>query len=208
MTPLEYQLQNYNLEFEGLTQEDGGRGILIYIHESLQYNKLDPDKILKLDAKIRCDFVACELKLSGNDKLLFCNAYRSPSCTQEENNIFNSALKKLNCLNYAQFLLVGDFNHPGIDWDTGSTVSTGEDSNFHFHETIRDCYLTQHIVSPTRGRGTDTPSTLDLVFTSAHGNIEFLDIGAPLGNNDHAMINFGYRCTPEPSPDKITYKYD
>ena len=38
LTPLEYQLQNYNLEFEGLTQEDGGRGIFIYIHESLQYN--------------------------------------------------------------------------------------------------------------------------------------------------------------------------
>ena len=24
LTPLEYQLQNYDLEFEGLTQEDGG----------------------------------------------------------------------------------------------------------------------------------------------------------------------------------------
>ena len=45
------------------------------------------------------------------------------------------------------------------------------------------------------------------MFTSAHDNIEFLDRGAPLGNNDHAMINFGYKCTPE-SSDKISYEYD
>ena len=45
------------------------------------------------------------------------------------------------------------------------------------------------------------------MFTSAHDNIEFLYIDATLGKSDHATINFGYRCTPEPSPDKITYKY-
>ena len=114
----------------------------------------------------------------------------------------NSVPKGFNDLNLSQFL-VGDFNHPGIDWETGATKSAGQDNNFNFLGTIRVCYFTQNVDSHTGIRGSDTPTLLELLFISARDNTDFIDIGAPLGDSDHAMINIGYRCTLEPAPDKI-----
>ena len=95
-----------------------------------------------------------------------------------------------------------------IDWETGTTSSSLEDSNFLFLEATRDCFLTQHVTSPTRGRGSTRPSLLDLVLTNTEDAIEYLNVEAPLGRSDHATIYFGYRCHPEPLDDKIRYMYD
>ena len=74
-------------------------------------------------------------------------------------------------------------------------------------EAVRDGFLTQHILSPTRGRGTNEPSLIDLVFSTDEQEIENIDITAPLGKSDHAMIKFLYRSNPDILPDKITCDY-
>ena len=38
-------------------------------------------------------------------------------------------------------------------------------------------FLTQHVSTPTRGRGAQIPSVLDLVLTSVDDTIEFIDVG-------------------------------
>jgi len=50
-----------------------------------------------------------------------------------------------------------------------------------------DYYLSQHVDSPTRARGDDTPHILDLVITNEPfvDNIEYL---APLGKSDHSVL--------------------
>ena len=101
--------------------------------------------------------------------------------------------------------MVGDFNHPGISWEDG--IANGED-DYNFLETVRDCFLTQHVSTPTRGRGAQIPSVLDLVLTSVDDAIEFIDVGAPLGSSDHATIVFGYRCRPAELAVKVTYMYN
>ena len=52
----------------------------------------------------------------------------------------------------------------------------------------------QHVSAPTRVRGQDRPSTLDLVLTNEELMIEDLEIGAPIGNSDHASVTFEYIC--------------
>ena len=66
-------------------------------------------------------------------------------------------------------MVIGDFNRKGINWDSFYLTSLND---YAFIEAIRDSYLTQHIKTPTRGRGTNEPSTLDLLFTSKEEAIE------------------------------------
>ncbi len=63
-------------------------------------------------------------------------------------------------------LIMGDFNLKEID-GYGKALNTNE---LHqatvFLEVIRDLFLYQHVKKPTRFRGDDIATTLDLVFTN------------------------------------------
>ena len=52
-----------------------------------------------------------------------------------------------------------------------------------------DFLLFQHVVQPTRQRGSDMPHTLDLIITSDNflTDIEYL---SPLGMSDHSVLKF------------------
>jgi hypothetical protein len=62
-------------------------------------------------------------------------------------------------MSYSHLLLFGDMNFPHIDWNNISTDKGAGDCNYEFLESIRDCFLDQHIYEPTRGRGETKPST-------------------------------------------------
>ena len=55
-------------------------------------------------------------------------------------------------------VIMGDFNHGHIQWK--SLESVGRDDQ-QFLLLIQDCFLTQHVLEPTRGG-----NVLDLVFSS------------------------------------------
>ena len=58
---------------------------------------------------------------------------------------------------------------------------------FLFVETLRDCYLYQHIVG-------QEPSILDLVITNEEGMVEGVEYFSPLGETDHLVISFSLTC--------------
>ena len=101
-------------------------------------------------------------------------------------------------------VVVGDFNRKYINWDTMS--STSQDDR-KFIEAVRDSFLTQQIRKATRGRGTNEPSLIDLLFTSHDQNIDNIEHCAPLGKSDHSLIKFIYRYKAEKMPDKIVNDY-
>ena len=210
ITNIEYQLPGYNLESDGLIGENANRGNIVYIHQSLQYNRIKIDRFTNQSLPNITDFIACEIKLDREEKLLFCSVYRSPNSTKEYSKQINDTMRQLCDQGqiYRHIIFVGDYNYPMIDWETGTTSSSLESINFLFLEATRDCFLTQHVTSPTRGRGSTKPSLLDLVLTNTEDAIEYLNVEAPLGRSDHATIYFGYRCQPEPVDDKIRYMYD
>ena len=57
----------------------------------------------------------------------------------------------------------------------------------------------QHTTEPTRGRGTNEPSVLDLIMTDEEGMIEDMQHKTPLGKRNHCMINFQFKCYTERS---------
>ena len=68
-----------------------------------------------------------------------------------------------------------------------------EDSaGYLFIETIRDCFLQQHVYEPTRSRETNTPSTIDLIFADNEVEIKNLKYCAPLGESDHSVLSFEF----------------
>jgi len=81
-------------------------------------------------------------------------------------------------------LLLGDFNLPTIDWTHLGGVTRHDDM---FLEIVKDNFLTQHVMSPTRGT-----NILDLVITSDSNMIENLTLCEPLVNSDHVVLMFDF----------------
>ena len=51
-----------------------------------------------------------------------------------------------------------------------------------------DCFLTQHVSVPTRKRGSDRPSTIDLVFTDHQQIVKTPYVKPPLKKSDHGVV--------------------
>ena len=70
--------------------------------------------------------------------------YRSPSMIKEDDEKLHKAIadiSKSNCM------IMGDFNHPGINWNYLESATDSE----AFLLLTQDCFLTQHVLEPTRG---------------------------------------------------------
>ena len=168
-------------------------------------------KCKPLDLKMQYDeYQAFIIDVNKNEKLLAINLYHSPNSDDANTENLNKLIMKIASENMFNFVLtVGDGNFKMIDW-SNQTCSLSENSkSFKFLETIKDAFFTQHIQQPTRGRGSDTPSTLDLIVTRNDDVIEGIEVEAPLGKSDHALISAKIACNFTPIPIKKTrYQYD
>ena len=150
-----------------------------------------------------------EVNINKSDKLLATSIYRSPSSSKEDcinlNNLFNEISNK----QYSHILIMGDFNYPDINWKNCTTETGIGDTQYEFIETVRDCYLYQHILEPTRGRGSNTPSCIDLIFSNEEGMISDINLDSPLAKSDHSVIMFTFNsCVSGSGAPKTRYKYD
>ena len=68
---------------------------------------------------------------------------------------------------------MGDFNHGHIQWKSLESVGRDDQTLLLL---IQDCFLTQHVLEPTRGG-----NVLDLVFSSQNELVDNIKIGEPLG---------------------------
>ena len=84
--------------------------------------------------------VWCEIIVSQNEKLLVGLIYRSPSSSQQNNDMLLSTINRAIELGYSNYLFFGDFNYKEI-------LNCNQDN-----------YLFQHVSSPTRFREDQTPS--------------------------------------------------
>ena len=70
-------------------------------------------------------------------------------------------------------VVMGEFNYPSVNWETLEADTLGEE----FPDLINDCYLTQHVNTPTRDS-----SVLDgFGFISEDGMVENLHAKEHLG---------------------------
>ena len=79
-------------------------------------------------------------------------------------------------------VLMGDFNHLDICWDSGMV---GGRQSRRFLETVEDNILVHVMGGPTR-----TEALLDLVLTNAEERVREVKTGGSLGCSDHALLEF------------------
>ena len=127
--------------------------------------------------------------------------YRSPNSAPENNEKLCEELRTLR-KRYDTMLIMGDLNFRNINWEQNSTPGGDTTSCDHrFLESIKDCFMYQHVTQPTRGRGEDAPSLLDLILTNEQEMVSALKYISPLGKSDHAVLQFTccFRGVAKPS---------
>ena len=111
--------------------------------------------------------------------------YRSPISTDENNDAINNLISEICNQHVGNNLIIGDFNYH-IDWIVHN-LSTNDSSSQKFYETVQK-KLTQHVHNPTRCRGSNEPSILDLVLTDGDF-LNTIDYLSPLGKSDHSLLS-------------------
>ena len=203
-TKLDYEIPGYVLYPTNLFNNTG-RGIALYIHTSID------NLVVEVDDEKTCDeYCLLEVKIEKNDTLLFGCIYRSPtkSLTSKENNKnINELLIKISSSKYSHICLVGDFNYKNINWDTWTTQQNESSKEATFIETLRDSFLYQHVLEPTRSRGNDDPSLIDLILTNEEMQVSNPQDKSPLGKSDHSVLTFTYDCYIQPGQKKERRNY-
>ena len=205
-TEKDYHIPGYSIHPVNL-DSNIGKGIAIYTHSSLDQSTVQIKPDFGFD-----EFCLLEIRLRGGDLLLFGCFYRSPTTTSTSNENNENLNKLLQCISkkrYTHKCFVGDFNFKDSNWISWTTNHDEHSKENKFIETIRSCYLHQHLVQPTRRRGNDTPSLLDLLFTDEIMQVSDITHHAPLGkSDDHSVITFKFNCYLDHSKPKERFIYE
>ena len=198
---VEYQMEGYEMESRNL-DNNTGRGIILYMSKSLKYR-------LKNLATHFEEFLAVTITTRDDlNNILLVSAYRSPNSTEENNAELINLINKLPYRSHT-VIIIGDLNYPKIDWESWTTPTVFGSKEFIFIETLRDNFLSQLISDPTRFRGNDEPSTIDLVMTNDENRVGVLQQYPGLGKSDHVVIDLRVEgAPPKQERDKMFVDYN
>ena len=181
-----------------------GRGLLMYIREGQDYDFSETELTTQV-----MENQTITMTTNENKKIVICSVYRSPSSDDANNNKINQLLRETVNMNVDHVIFVGDFNYPNINWNLLTNIGNDQDKEYYFIETIKDCFLVQHVDRPTRARGTNQPSLLDLVLTDGSCPEPNVDYSSPLGKSDHCMLQLSFDFHTEIDTDvKVRLQYD
>ena len=144
--PAEFSIQDY-VTYHKNVDNNKGRGIIIYVHESLLGRQISPDTDYQ-------ESLWMEVQLTGNDKLLIGCIYRGDSGTHDNNDKLLDLLIEMTKAEHSHRLIMGDFNYRGINWEKWTTnIDNPTNSQNNFFGCLQDNFLYQHFNSSTRDRG-------------------------------------------------------
>ena len=159
--------------------EEISRGILIYVDANLH------SSINIIDSPFK-EYLIVSVKGDNTDNLTICTVYRSPNSNLDNDNLLCPFINQV-CNNFTgNTLIIGDFNISDINWNNYTSIGNSC-SSLTLLKAIRDNFLTQHIDTPTRARGSDTPHILDLVLSNNPFTKEINHI-SPIGRSDHVCL--------------------
>ena len=179
---------NYNISRCDRSTRVGG-GVLLYSHESLPITSYET-----FDDKI-CQALLCKCETAE-----ICVIYRPPDAPTSS---FKACLEFITYYisdheSYETFLL-GDFNFPMIDWNSGvilSGSSSAINQSAVFLDFMADNLLRQYILEPTR-----LNNCLDLCLSNAPSLVTHVSVtDTPL--SDHKLLEIFLShdpCRPDPS---------
>jgi hypothetical protein len=159
--------------------EPRGRGLLIYVHESLIFSRC-------YDLEL-ADGSCIWIKVKANHRSLLLGLfYRSPSQSPAERDGFLSnldkSINKASAVNADAMVLGGDFNARSKFW-WGEDINTIEGTGL-YDVSVKHS-LTQFIHEPTRITSV-SKTCLDLVFSNSPGYVLKASVNPPISLSDHS----------------------
>ena len=123
-------------------------------------------------------------KCCERNLLLGC-IYSSPSSSASNNDNLIDLSNNVGEDKTSHKVILGDFNWRRIQWNDGcgflpDTCSINNQEQ-HYLSCVEDNFLIQHINFPTKLRGCDQQSLLDLVFTNETNMVDKVEASCPLG---------------------------
>ena len=173
----------------------GGGGIALLIRNNLRAEKIN----LSIESAFQ-EYLTVKV-VTGRTSVLVTLIYNPPGKNGEAelNDVNNQGTievvrdaAQLAVSKGYRLLILGDFNHKDIDWLDFNPHGDRGSWRAKFLNCIQENFLYQHVLEPTRARGNDTPSILDLVFTQSALDIENLVYRAPLGKSDHCVLSMDF----------------
>ena len=122
-----------------------------------------------------CQCVCVKLKDKRREMAIYV-VYRSPNSSTVNDDLLYELIRNIR----GRFVMVGDFNFPGIRWGTGGS----DKKSRAFYDVILEKCLTQHVETPTHISG----NVLDLVISSEDDLVQSVSMEGRLGKSDHEMI--------------------
>ena len=111
--------------------------------------------------------------------LNICIAYRPPNMSTLENTAMMTFLDSKFHEN-VNWLLLGDFNYPNIDWFQQTSTVAQEET---FLDFANEHNLTQHVLTPTRG-----DNILDLLMSVGSFQIDEVTVHETFSTSDHNIV--------------------
>ena len=151
----DYKIEGYD-SFSMNLDKDTDRGLLLLLKSYLRASIVATDSPFD-------EHLMVNIRIQNSERLLLGLVYRSPQSTDDNCNNLCELFKFIGKAKSTYKVIVGDFNYNRIDWETMTSPIPHERV---FIDTVPDCFLTQHIKEPTRGRSDHIPSLIDLLFTN------------------------------------------
>ena len=104
--------------------------------------------------------------------------------------------------------LGGDFNLPGINWDSESVkpYATHSQESHQLLSVAKNCFLDQMVTEPTRSTE-DTQNVLDLFFTSNQSLVNRVETIPGMGDHDAVMVESSLRPHKIAKPTRKVHIY-
>uniref|UniRef100_K7F0X2 Endonuclease/exonuclease/phosphatase domain-containing protein n=1 Tax=Pelodiscus sinensis TaxID=13735 RepID=K7F0X2_PELSI len=168
-------MEGYRL-FRKNRQRRKGGGAALYVSEHYDCSELQYKEGEKPIESLWVKFKGA----NNSSDVLVGVCYRPPNQVDEVDEAFFGQLREAS--RSQALVLVGDFNHPDICWETNTAVHS---QSRKFLENVGDNFLTQVQKDLTRGR-----VQLDLLLTNREELIGEVEVGDNLGRSDHEMVDF------------------
>ena len=183
--------------------EHSGGGVCVLIRRQLQAKRVNLS-MLDLHVELLCVDI-----FSIMNSYRFFIAYRPPdnSCVYDHISCHDYMRYTVDCIerysnSKGPTFVVGDFNCPDINWNSGSMPSNGVSLLLYTFATVNG--FVQAVGMPTRGK-----NLVDLVLINQPLYLSAISVEQPFSSSDHNTVSFNvlYDCAATSSHNKPQRKY-
>ena len=165
-----------------------GRGVCLFVKdhiELIEYPELE---------NLYQPSIFCKVVCSKEQFFNLGVVYRSPNIDPSDDLKLRTQLDRVSQRfksSNERLLIVGDFNHPYINWKDGTCNKHSNHTSSLFLEIIHKNFLSQLVKTPTHHRAMQRPTLIDLVILNDRSLVsDDITHHPPLGMSHHSVLCF------------------